>query len=132
MLSKLEAVHRVSRVNSQSKIGNAVISTFQGTPLGSGVMKQTPTMPPAPDNLPHPLRTLVGGGLQTTGDECRRAMAIVESATEANKKVGSASPEGFMQYFPQMDKGSPLVILTILAGDFLTITFVLFWLFRWR
>ena len=28
-------------------------------PLGSGVMKQTPTMPPPPDNFPQPLRTLV-------------------------------------------------------------------------
>jgi len=28
-------------------------------PLGSGVMNQTPTTPPPPDNFPQPLRTLV-------------------------------------------------------------------------
>ena len=48
-----------SRVNSRSEIGNAVISPFHGTPLWSGVMNQTPTTLPAPDNRPHRLRTLV-------------------------------------------------------------------------
>ncbi len=46
-----------SRVYSRSEIGSVVISPFHGTPLGSGVINQTP--PPAPDNFSQPLRTLV-------------------------------------------------------------------------
>jgi hypothetical protein len=95
-------------------------------------MKQTPTTPPAPGKLLRPLRMLVSGDLQTTGDEYRRAMTVVESGAEADEKVGFASQEGSTQYFQQMDKGSPLVVLVILAGDIITITFALLWLFRWR
>jgi len=32
----------------------------------------------------------------------------------------------------RIERGGPMVVLTILAGDIITITFVLLWLFRWR
>jgi hypothetical protein len=72
------------------------------------------------------------GDLQTTRDECRRAMTAVESAVEIDAKARSASQKEPLQYFPQPNKGSPLVVLMILAGDIITITFVLLWRFRWR
>jgi hypothetical protein len=95
-------------------------------------MKQTPTTPPAREDFPRPFPTLVSGDLQTTRDKCRRAMTDVESVPEADEKVGSALQEGSMQNFQQMDNGSPLVVLMILAGDIITIMFALLWLFRWR
>lgn len=72
------------------------------------------------------------GDLQTTRDECRRAMTVVETVPEMDAKSRSASPKGPLQCFQQPDKGRPLVVLMILAGDIITITFVWLWLFRWR
>jgi hypothetical protein len=71
----------------------------------------------------------VNGDLQTTRDECRRAMTAVESTPEADEKAGSVSQQEPLQHVPQPDK-SPLVVLMILAGDIITIAFVLLWLIR--
>jgi hypothetical protein len=53
-------------------------------------------------------------------------------ASETNEKDRSTSQMALPQYLQQTDKGSPLVVLMILAGDIITIAFVLLWLFRWR
>jgi len=62
-------------------------------------MKQTPTMPLAP---------------------------------ETDEKARSASRQELPQYLRQTDKGSSLVVLMVLAGDIITIAFVLLWLFHLR
>jgi hypothetical protein len=53
------------------------------------------------------------------------------SAPETDAKARAASQKG-LPYFQQPDKGTPLAALMILAGDIITIAFVLLWLFRWR
>lgn len=59
-------------------------------------------------------------------------MTAVESAPEIDAQARPASPKGPLQYFQLPNKGNPSVVLMILAGDIITITFVLLWLFRWR
>jgi hypothetical protein len=70
--------------------------------------------------------------LQTTREECRLVMTAEASAPESNAMALPASPKGPPQHFQLPDKGRPVVVLLILAGDIITITFVLVWLFRWR
>jgi hypothetical protein len=69
--------------------------------------------------------------LQTIREECRLAMTAEEPAPETDQKAGSVSPQEPLQYVQQSNKG-PLVILMVLAGDIITIAFVLLWLIRCR
>jgi hypothetical protein len=69
--------------------------------------------------------------LQMIREECRLAMTSEGPAPKADEKAHPASPEGLLQYLPQPDKG-PLVVLMVLAGDIITIAFVLLWLIRCR
>jgi hypothetical protein len=62
-------------------------------------MKQTPTMPLAP---------------------------------ETDEKAHSTSQTEIPQCLQQTDKGSPSVVLMILAGDIIAIAFVVLWVVRWR
>jgi hypothetical protein len=73
-----------SRVNSRSEIGNVVISLFHGTPLGSGVMKQTLATPPAHDCFPHRLRMLV------VDDPVVEALCACSKAQPLVQVVGTA------------------------------------------
>jgi hypothetical protein len=71
------------------------------------------------------------GNLQSTRDECRRAMTVMQIATNAEKHARFAL-QPHPQFFQPLDKGSPLVVLMILLGDVVTICIVLLWLFHWR
>jgi hypothetical protein len=53
-------------------------------------------------------------------------------SSETDEKIRTASQSGHLQYSQQTDKGSPLVVFVILAGDIITVAFVMLWLFRWR
>ena len=75
----------LSRVNSRSEIGNVVISAFHGTPLESGVMKQTPATPPAPDCFPQRLRMLV-----VVDDPVVEALCACSKAQPLFQVVGTA------------------------------------------
>jgi hypothetical protein len=56
----------------------------------------------------------------------------VPLARETDEKAHSTSQNKLPQYLQQTDKGSPLVVLMILAGDIIAVAFVLLWLFGWR
>jgi hypothetical protein len=57
---------------------------------------------------------------------------ITTHAPERDEKADTALQNGSPPYFQQPHKGSPLVALVVLAGDIVTIVFVLLWMFRWR
>jgi hypothetical protein len=73
-----------------------------------------------------------GSDLQRTREECRLAMTVVESVPETKATAPTVSPLGPPPQFQFPDKGRPLVVLLVLAGDIITIAFVLLWVFRWR
>jgi hypothetical protein len=58
-------------------------------------------------------------------------MTAEEAVPKTGEKTRSVSQEGLSQYFPRPDK-RPLVVLMVLAGDVITIAFVLLWLIRCR
>jgi hypothetical protein len=49
----------------------------------------------------------------------------------SDKQAHATSQRKTMTHSQHSDKG-PLVVLMILAGDIITIAFVLLWLLRWR
>lgn len=55
-----------------------MISAFHRTPLGSGVMKQTPATPPAPDCFPHRLRMLVDDPVVEALCACLKTQPLVQ------------------------------------------------------
>ena len=74
----------------------------------------------------------ISSDLQTTREKCRLAMTAEESAPKTDDMALPISPKGPPEYFQLPHKGSPLVVLLILAGDIITIAVVLLWLFCWR
>jgi hypothetical protein len=75
----------------------------------------------------------VNGDIQTTRNECGRAMTAVDSGSETVGGIHLTSRKEPLQYFfQQPHRNSPWVVIMILAGDIITVSLVLFWLFRRR